>query len=160
MKISIIFHSETGNTKHLAECIAEGAREAGDIEIKLMPIDEVDASFVEASSAVFFGAPTYSACLSWQMKKFFDTTQLPLAGKLGGAFATAGYIGGGSDLGELVMIGAMLVQSMVVYSGGAFCGDPFTHFGAVAIQAGDEAQTARAKIYGTRLAQKAMELFS
>lgn len=158
MNISIIYHSESGNTKKIAESVWEGIKEAGDITIKLMSIDDVDASFVEKSSAVIFGSPTYSASVSWQMKRFFDTTKLPLAGKLGGVFATEGYIGGGADVCELVMIGAMLVQSMVVYSGGAFCGEPLTHYGAVAIQSGDEVQIERAKVYGTRMAQKALEL--
>jgi len=46
MKISLIYHSETGNTKRIAERIAEGARLGGEVEVKSMSIDEIDDPYV------------------------------------------------------------------------------------------------------------------
>jgi NAD(P)H dehydrogenase (quinone) len=48
---------------------------------------------------------------------------------------------------------------MLVYSGGTSWGQPFTHYGAVAIKDGDEAQRERARIFGERIARKTRDLF-
>jgi NAD(P)H dehydrogenase (quinone) len=159
MKISIIYHSETGNTKKIAEIISEGAKLDGKVEVKLMSIDEIDETFVERSDAIILGCPTHRGTFSWQMKKWLGTTKLKVAGKLGSVFATEGYIGGGADMAEMGLIGHLLVMGMLVYSAGTSGGQPFTHFGAVAIKDGDEAQKERARIFGERIARKALELF-
>jgi NAD(P)H dehydrogenase (quinone) len=159
MKISIIYHSETGNTKKIAEIISEGAKIDGKVEVKLMSIDEIDETFVERSDAIILGCPTHRGTFSWQMKKWLGTTKLKVAGKLGSVFATEGYIGGGADMAEMGLIGHLLVMGMLVYSAGTSGGQPFTHFGAVAIKDGDEAQKERARIFGERIARKALELF-
>jgi len=38
-------------------------------------------------------------------------------------------------------------------------GDPYTHFGAVCIRDGDETQKERARLFGARIAKKAVEVF-
>jgi NAD(P)H dehydrogenase (quinone) len=159
MKISIIYHSETGNTKKMAEIISEGAKRDGKAEVKVMSIDDIDETFVERSNAVILGCPTHRGSYSWQMKKWIGTTKLKVAGKLGSVFATEAYIGGGADMAEIGLICHLLVMGMLVYSAGASAGQPFTHFGAVAIREGDEAQKERARIFGERIARKALELF-
>ena len=159
MKISIIYHSETGNTKKIAEIISEGAKLDGKVEVKLMSIDEIDETFVERSDAIILGCPTHRGTFSWQMKKWLGTTKLKVAGKLGSVFATEGYIGGGADMAEMGLIGHLLIMGMLVYSAGTSGGQPFTHFGAVAIRDGDETQKERARIFGERIARKALELF-
>ena len=93
------------------------------------------------------------------MKKWIGTTRLKLAGKVGSVFATEGYIGGGADFAEMGLISHLLVMGMLVYSGGTSWGQPITHYGAVAIKDGDEAQRDRARIFGERIARKALELF-
>ncbi len=159
MKASIIFHSETGNTKTIAEHIAEGIGRAGDVDVRAMSIDQVDTDFAADSQLIILGTPTYGGTYSWQMKTWLHKGGVKLAGKLGGVFATENFIGGGADFAEMILVGEMLVRGMVVYSGGAACGHPFTHFGAIAIKDGDDAQRERARIFGERLAHKAMELF-
>lgn len=159
MKISIVYHSESGNTKKLAHLIAEGAQIDGKVEVRAMGVDEVDDEFLGASQAVIVGCPTHRGSLSWQMKKWIGTTRVKLAGKLGSVFATEGYIGGGADLAELELVAHFLVMGLLVYSGGVGRGQPFTHFGAVAIKEGDDLQKDRARIFGQRVAEKALELF-
>jgi NAD(P)H dehydrogenase (quinone) len=159
MKASIIFHSETGNTKAVAEHVAEGIRRVDGVDVRIMPIDAVDKDFAADSRLVVLGTPTYGGTYSWQMKTWLHKGGVKLAGKLGGVFATENFIGGGADFAEMILVGEMLVRGMVVYSGGAACGHPFTHFGAIAIKDGDDAQKERARIFGERLAAKATELF-
>ncbi len=158
MKIAVLFHTESGNTKRVAEMIRDGAMEVQGVEARAIDIEDADTAFLDQAGAIIFGCPTYCGSLSWQMKKFLDETGLKLAGKLGSAFATENHIGGGADFAELVIIGGLLVRGMLVYTGGA-SESPFTHFGAVAIKAGDEAQTKRAASFGRRVARKAVELF-
>jgi NAD(P)H dehydrogenase (quinone) len=150
MKIAIVYHSATGNTQKIAQVIAEGAG--------ISP--EIDVAFLAESKAVIFGCPTYYGTFSWQMKKWFDTTKVNLAGKLGSVFATENHLGGGADLAELGMAGHMLVRGMLVYSAGGSKEGPITHYGAVIIKDGDEFQQHRAKLLGKRVAEKAVELFS
>jgi NAD(P)H dehydrogenase (quinone) len=159
VKISIVYHSETGNTKKLAEMIAEGAKLDERVEVRTMSIDEVDEGFLESSAAIIVGCPTHRGSLSWQMKRWIGTTRSKLAGKLGSVFATEAYIGGGADFAELELIAQLLVMGLLVYAAGAGRGQPFTHFGAVAIKDGDDAQRESARIFGQRVAEKARELF-
>lgn len=159
MKISIIYHSVTNNTKQIGELIAKGAQKNKNVEVKLMSIDEVDEKFVNESKCVIFGSPTYYGTFSWQMKKWFDTSGIKLANKLGAVYATENFLGGGADIAELTLIGHMLVKGMIVYSGGASCGKPYTHYGAVSIKSGNEFERERAEVFGERVAKKALELF-
>jgi NAD(P)H dehydrogenase (quinone) len=159
VKIAVVYHSETGNTKKVAELISEGLSLGGKVEVKAMSVDEVDEAFVQASDAILVGCPTHRGSFSWQMKKWIGTTKLKLGGKLGAVFATEGYLGGGADLAAMGLIAHLLVMGLLVYSGGTSWGLPFVHFGAIAIRNGDEAQQERARIFGERVAQKALELF-
>ncbi|MBM7624482.1 flavodoxin family protein [Sporohalobacter salinus] len=160
MKLTVLYHSETGNTEDVAGIIAEGANEVDNIEARTMGIEDIDDEFIEESKAVIFGTPTYLANFSWQTKKWFDTEMnYDLSGKLGAVFATENYLGGGADMALLTMIGHMLVKGMVIYSGGASDGKPYTHYGAVCIKDGNEEQQERAEIFGKRIANKAVELF-
>lgn len=159
MKVSIIFHSESGNTKNVAEAMVNAAQKVEGIEAKAMSIDYVDKDFVIESTTIIFGCPTYCGTLSWQMKKFLDMTALDYKGKLGGVFVTENYLGGGADIAELAIIGCLLVGGMLVYSGGAADGAPLTHYGAVLRKAGDEFERERACVLAQRIAKKAIELF-
>jgi NAD(P)H dehydrogenase (quinone) len=159
MKIAIVYHSESGNTEKVAQIIAEGARMNDLLDVRTMSLESLDEAFVSESHAVIFGCPTYCGSFSWQMKKWFDTTSMNLAGKLGGVFATENYLGGGADVAELSLIGHLLVRGMLAYSAGVSKGQPFTHFGAVTVKTGDDWQQNRARLFGQRIAEKALELF-
>ncbi len=42
VKIAIIYHSETGNTKAMAELVPQGCLTAPGVEAKCMPVDDGD----------------------------------------------------------------------------------------------------------------------
>ena len=161
MNLSIIYHSESGNTEEVANIIKKGVQSHKEINVKSMHIDDIDVDYINSSKAVIFGTPTYTGDLSHQMKNWFGNypSELDLSGKLGAVFATQRYVGGGADVALKTMIGHLLVKGMVVYSAGAGEGKPFTHFGAVCIQSGTKEQRERAEIYGKRIAKKTIELF-
>ncbi len=159
MKISIIYHSVTGNSQRVADIIAAGARLDGTVEVKSMSIEEVDEGFLTASQAVILGCPTHRGASSWPMNKWIETTRVKLAGKLGSVFVTEGYLGGGADFAEMELIARLLVMGALVYSGGTSWGLPYTHYGAITIKDGDDNQKERARLFGERVAKKATELF-
>ena len=109
MKLAIVYYTESGNTKQAAEYVAEGMKKAG-AEVGLFELDKIDEAFVAEAKAVVFGAPTFYADTCWQMKKFFDETKLPLAGKIGATFGTAGYLQGGCEIALQNNVVRMLLQ--------------------------------------------------
>jgi len=158
MKIGIVYHSESGNTEKIARAMEAAGNAIPGIEAKAINVLSPDEDFLKDSKAILFGCPTYCGSLSWQLKKYLDTNSIGLKGKLGSAFATENYIGGGADTAELSILGCLLVHGMVVYTGGAM-ESPATHFGAVAIGAGTDDQVERAKAFMGKIARKAKELF-
>jgi NAD(P)H dehydrogenase (quinone) len=84
---------------------------------------------------------------------------LALAGKVAGAFATAGYVHGGGDLAMQGILTHLLVFGCLAYSGGAACGKPVIHLGPVALADNINAYRATFETYGKRMAAKCIELF-
>jgi len=161
MKVSILYHSVSGNTITVSELIKEGAVQHENVEAKCMSIEDLDLDFLNESKIVFFGTPTYSGSLTWQMSKFIETSKINWKNKVCSVFATEKHLGGGADFAELSVIAHMLVKGMFVYSVGASEGLPYTHFGAVCIQNGseDEKQVERAILYGNRVVKNVIAEF-
>ena len=161
MKVSIIYHSETGNTESIAHQIALGVKSLSEVDGKMMPVDSIDYEFLRESVVVFFGCPTYCGTYSWKMKEWFDTmkNKTCLYGKLGAVFTTENHLGGGAENALLGLIGQMICRGMLVYSGGHPSGQPLVHLGAVAIKKGDRYQQDRAMKFGERITKKGVELF-
>ena len=160
IKVAVVYHSETGNTKRMAEFVKKGCDSVGHVESKIMSIDDVDESYIASADAVIMGCPTYEGTLSWQMKKFLDTISVNLEGKLGGVFASQNWPGGGgADLTEITIIAGMLVRGMMIYSGGINRGKPFLHFGAVSEKSPIGLFEERCVKLGENIATKAKELW-
>ncbi|MDI1308109.1 MAG: flavodoxin family protein [Methylotenera sp.] len=72
--VVVIYHSGYGHTKKQAEAVAEGAK------ADLITIDangdiaEPDWVKLDAAKAIIMGSPTYMGSVSWQFKKFADTS--------------------------------------------------------------------------------------
>jgi len=97
-KIIVIYHSQQyGNTKVLAEALAEGAREAG-AEVNLINTNERRVTLDEflASDAVAIGTPNYFSYPAGTVKTFFDDIYLwdqsgkPVKGKPTALFFSCG----------------------------------------------------------------------
>jgi len=77
-KILVIFHSQQfGNTKALAESLAEGAREAG-AAVELINTNERRVTLEEilAADAVALGTPDYFSYIAGTIKTLFDDLYL------------------------------------------------------------------------------------
>ena len=111
-----------------------------------------------------FGSPIYAAHITGQMMNYLlaEAGKLELAGKLTGAYTTAQYVHGGAELGIREMLDHCMVMGALTYSGGSSCGKPVIHLGPVGIDNTLDINefSENFVIYGTRMATKAMELFS
>ncbi len=77
-KIIVIYHSQQyGNTKVLAEAVAEGVREAGG-KVNLINTNERRVTLEEflATDAVAIGTPDYFSYVAGTIKTFFDDMYL------------------------------------------------------------------------------------
>jgi len=161
MKLTVLFHSVTGNTKQMAEAITKGAQMVGNVESKVFPIEEIDEVWIKESKCVIVGTPIYYSSVSGAIKNFMERPcrKYELAGKIGGAFATANYIHGGGELGIRLILDHMLCHGMLTYSGGLSYGNPTIHLGPVALANYLEESMDTFKLYGQRMATKTIEIF-
>lgn len=76
-KIAVVYHSGYGHTQRMAQAVAEGAN------ADLLAIDaegnlpEGGWDTLAAADAIIMGSPTYMGSVSWQFKKFADTSSKP-----------------------------------------------------------------------------------
>jgi len=93
-KVLIAYDSRTGNTKKMAEFIAEGVRISGH-ETELEKITAIkNEKALRGYDAYVFGCPTYHRDMTNGMKTFlFLVQKAELKGKVGGAFGSHTHSG-------------------------------------------------------------------
>ena len=154
-KVLVTYFSRTGNTKRMAEEIAEGANGAG-AEVVLRPVKEVDPKAFREFDAIIMGSPTYYGTMAAPIKQLFDESVAfhgQLEGKVGGAFSSSANVAGGNETTILDILGAMLIHGMVVQ--GSHKGD---HYGAVAVRNVDERACQECLKHGQVIATLALRL--
>jgi flavorubredoxin len=93
-KILVLYYSQTGNTEKMANAIAEGAKNAGNVEAELNYY--VEANELAKFDAILVGAPTYHHEMPIDVKKLFEDAAvkgISLKGKVGAAFGSYGWSG-------------------------------------------------------------------
>ena len=149
-KILVVYYSRGGNTKSMAESVAEGIRKEG-LDAVLKDVLDVAVDELLDYDGFAVGSPTYYGSMAAQIKQLFDDS-VKLHGKLdakaGAAFASSANIAGGNETTILDIINAMLIHGMIVQ------GDPKgDHYGPVAIGAPDERSVNECLRMGSRLAR-------
>jgi NAD(P)H dehydrogenase (quinone) len=92
-KVLVVYHSATGNTKAMAQAVAEGVKEVPGVEVVLKEADQVSVSDLVNADALAFGSPTYFSYMAGVVKAIFDKAYLSrsqLRGKPFAAFASGG----------------------------------------------------------------------
>ncbi len=150
-KAIVLYYSRSGNTKQMAELIAEAMNKA-DLPTDCKPVDKVKVEDLLGYDAIVAGSPTYYGTMAAPLKQLFDESVSMhgrLDGKVGAAFTSSANIGGGNETTVLSIIQAMLIAGMIVQ------GDPQgDHYGPVAIGSPDQ----RAEQNCHRLGQRVAEL--
>ena len=96
-KLLIIYHTQSGNTKALAEAVTKGAKEAGAQVVCKIAAKSDEKDFLWADTFAF-GSPDYFSYMAGALKDVFDRVfyqvKEKVKGKPFGAFITHG--GGGT----------------------------------------------------------------
>jgi NAD(P)H dehydrogenase (quinone) len=156
MKVLIGYYSRTGNTKRMAEAIAQGVSKEN-VNCDVKEISAVGVNELLDYDVLIFGSPTYYGLMAYEMKKLIDQSVKlhgKLTGKIGGAFSSSGMIGGGGETTILSILEAFMIHGMIVVGDAVL-----QHYGPLAIgEADDEVRNMCVK-YGQKLAVLAKELF-
>ena len=117
-RILIAYFSLTGNTKQMAQYIAEGIR-FSDNEIILTKISAIRSpDDLTGYNGYIFGSPTYHRDIAEPMKTFlFLARQANLEGKLAGAFGSYTHSG---DAPNIILETMQYVYKMEPFSLGSF----------------------------------------
>lgn len=154
-KALIVYYSRSGNTRKMAETIAEGVKKE-EVAVEVRDVKDVTPDDLKAFDAIVVGSPTYYGSMAAEIKKLFDDSirfHGKLDGKIGAAFASSANIGGGNETTILDILNAMLIHGMIVQ------GDPKgDHYGPVAIGSPDERAVKECLRAGGRIARLAKKL--
>ncbi len=149
-KALVIYYSASGNTKKMAEQVAEGIKKEA-VEVEVKDVHDVEVNDLLKYDCLVIGSPTYYGTMAYQIKKLLDESVRfhgKLEGKVGAAFASSANIGGGNETTILDILNAMLIHGMIIQ------GDPQgDHYGPVAIGAPDARSLKECVRMGSRVAK-------
>jgi multimeric flavodoxin WrbA len=93
-KIIVVYYSLSGNTKAMAEAIAEGARAVSGTQVTVKTGLDATIDDLLGCDAIAVGSPDYFSYMAGGLKDFFDRTYYPAQGKVTGkpcaCFVSAG----------------------------------------------------------------------
>lgn len=122
-QVLIVFASDHGGTKKMAEAIAQGVESVEGCQAVLKEAEEAKADDIMAADALVTGTPVHMASIDWRVKKFIDMECSGLwmgdkiAGKVGAVFACgAGYgnAGSGCELAMLSLLGNLAELGLII----------------------------------------------
>lgn len=96
MRLLVVYHSHGWRTAAMAEAVAEGARQATEVELVIKRAQQADLDDLLAAQAYLFGTPETFGSLSGALKDFFERTYYPAQGRTQGR-AYASFVCAGTD---------------------------------------------------------------
>lgn len=160
MNVLVLYYSRSGNTRKLAEAVAEGVCVVEGAQCLLKDTSEVTKEDFAACDALIAGSPVYFGGMAHDLKRVFDEfvgIRKKMENKIGAAFSTGGDPSGGKETTLFSIIQAMLIYGMLI------AGDPMDatgHYGVACIGSPDAAARAHAQKLGRRVAELAAKLAS
>jgi flavorubredoxin len=93
-RLIVVYESLSGNTRKMAEAVAQGAREVPEVEVVLANVGQASEAQLTEADAIILGAPTRNTKVPPGMSQFLDRMEkVPLRGKLGAVFGSYGWSG-------------------------------------------------------------------
>jgi NAD(P)H dehydrogenase (quinone) len=158
MQVLIMYFSETGNTKKLAEAIATGVERVEGVNCLTKPVREVTTDDFASSDGIIAGSPVYFGTMAAELKELFDKfigVRRKMENKIGAAFATSADPSGGKETTMMSIIQAFLIYGMIIV------GDPLSatgHYGVACTGAPDKKTAVNAAKLGERVASLVKKL--
>lgn len=100
VSIGVIYHSNYGHTKRVAEAIVKGARQhLPEAQVKAVDVHDVDWDFLDQADLLVFGSAVYMGSVTAGFKTFMDETSQrwyhrKWEGKWAAGFANSGGLSG------------------------------------------------------------------
>ncbi len=156
VKILISYYSRSGNTKRMAELIAQGVKGEG-VEADLKDVEEVNPDELLGYEGIILGSPTYYGSCAAPIKELIDESVKhhgKLDGKVGGAFTSSSNLAGGNETTIINILQMLMIHGMIVK------GDSKgSHYGPVALEEPDERAEQECITYGRNMAKLTKRLF-
>ena len=160
MQILVLYYSKGGNTRKLAESIAEGAGSVSGVTVVLKTTKDVTKEDFAGSAGIIAGSPVYFGVMAADLKRVFDEfvgVRKKMENKVGAAFATSGDPTGGKETTMMSIIQCFLIYGMIVV------GDPMDatgHYGVACVGPPDEPAAENGRKLGRRVAELCKKLGS
>ena len=152
MKVLVLYYSKGGNTRKLAEAIAEGVGQVDGVEAMLRHTRDVSKEDFVSADGLIVGSPVYFGTMAAQLKQVLDdfvSIRRKMENKIGAAFSTSGDASGGKETTIMSIIQALLIYGMIIV------GDPMEatgHYGTACVGAPDDAANENGRKLGRRVA--------
>jgi len=156
VKALVCYFSKTGNVREMALVISDTLRLSG-LEVTTKPVTETVVDELKEYDCIIIGSPTTYGSMSWPVKKLLDESVKlhgELVGKIGGAFTSCAFLGGGNESTLMGILKALLIHGMIIQ------GNPNkNYFGPVSLGAPNEQAKADCIAYAKNIAGVAKKLF-
>jgi len=155
MQILVLYFSKGGNTRRLAEAIAEGVGQVSGVEAVLRNTQDVSRDDFVNAVGVIAGSPVYFGTMAAELKKVFDdfvSVRRQMENKIGAAFTTSGDPTGGKETTMMSILQALLIYGMIIV------GDPIAatgHYGVACVGQPDGGAMENGRKLGGRVAELA-----
>jgi NAD(P)H dehydrogenase (quinone) len=133
-KVAIVFHSERGHTRALAEAVERGASSTG-VSVMAMSVDAIDWAALASADAIVFGCPTFMGSASASFKAFMDASSRKAwasrawKDKLAAGF-TVSSAASGDKLSTLTQLAVFAAQHDMIWVGLGLPPGKTTRFGS------------------------------
>jgi NAD(P)H dehydrogenase (quinone) len=158
MQVLVLYYSKGGNTRRLAECIAEGVGSVAGVAPVIKKTEDVTKDDFVNSAGIIAGSPVYFGVMAADLKRVFDEfvgIRKKMENKVGAAFATSGDATGGKETTIFSIIQCLLIYGMIVV------GDPMDatgHYGVACVGAPDDKTAENGRKLGRRVAELCRKL--
>ncbi len=118
-RILVLYDSEKGSTRRMAEAVAEGAAEVRHTVVETRPVREVKLKELLEADAFAFGTPNHYGTMSAPMKMFFRRLKPlwkegSLRGKPACVFTVSGKYHGGAETALLTLMVPLFAHGLIL----------------------------------------------
>ncbi len=158
MQILVVYYSKGGNTRKLADAIAEGVNSVEGVDALVKSTRDVTQDEFLNAEGIIAGSPVYFGVMAADLKRVFDDfigTRKKMEGKVGATFATSGDPTGGKETTMMSIIQCLMIYGMIIV------GDPMSatgHYGTACAGAPDADTLENGRKLGCRVAEVTKKL--
>ncbi len=160
MQVLVLYYSRGGNTRKLAEAVAQGVQTVPSAKAVLRTTEEVTKEDLLDSAGIIAGSPVYFGVMAADLKRVFDEhvgIRKKMENKVGAAFTTSGDPTGGKETTMMSILQCLLIYGMIIV------GDPLSatgHYGVACTGPPDESALENGRKLGQRVAELCLKLSS